>query len=162
RHPVIYYRNGIAGSGGPDWLRNDHEYVICAARPGQLPWSDNVVMGQPPKFRPGGDFSYRTKDGTRVNAKAPGVGTSGPPHRDLKTLKRYVPPAICNPGNVVKCSVGGGRMGDALSHESEAPFAERLAEFFVRSFAPPRGIVCDCFSGAGTTAKVAVQHGRRF
>jgi DNA modification methylase len=43
----------------------------------------------------------------------------------------------------------------------EAPFAEDLAEFFVRSFCPPGGVVCDPFCGSGTTLKVAVACGGR-
>ena len=32
RCPPIYHRVGIPGSGGPDWWRNDYEFVICATR----------------------------------------------------------------------------------------------------------------------------------
>jgi DNA modification methylase len=64
---------------------------------------------------------------------------------------------------VIDCgAVGGGNMGSALCHENEAPFPESLAEFFVRSFCRPGGLVCDPFSGSGTTGAVAVRHGRRF
>jgi DNA modification methylase len=49
-----------------------------------------------------------------------------------------------------------------LAHENEAPFPERLVEFFIRSFCPPGGIVLDCFSGSGTTAAVAAKTGRRY
>ena len=52
-------------------------------------------------------------------------------------------------------------MGSKLCHENEAPFPEQLAEFFIRSFAPPAGLVCDPFAGSGTTLAVAVQWGRR-
>ena len=52
-------------------------------------------------------------------------------------------------------------MGSPLAHENEAPFPEELAEFFVKSFAPENGIVCDPFSGSGTTAAVAMKWGRR-
>jgi hypothetical protein len=51
---------------------------------------------------------------------------------------------------------------ELLAHENEVPFPEALAEFFVRSFCPPGGLVLDCFSGSGTTGAVAVRHGRRF
>jgi DNA modification methylase len=74
----------------------------------------------------------------------------------------YLPPAIANPGNVIKVNVGGGLMGDSRSHENEAPFPEDLAEFFVRSLCPPDGLACDIFSGSGTTAAVAIKTGRRF
>ena len=45
RKPPIYRRVGIPGSGGPDWLRNDYEPVVCFTRPGRLPWSDNTACG---------------------------------------------------------------------------------------------------------------------
>ena len=69
-------------------------------------------------------------------------------------------PKIANPGNVIRCSVGGGSMGDRLCHENEAPFPEALAERFIRSFCPPGGVVLDCFGGSGTVGKVAAMHGR--
>jgi len=73
-------------------------------------------------------------------------------------------PKIANPGNcvIVKARVGGGHMGSTLCHNGEAPFPEDLARFFIRSFAPPGGTVCDPFSGSGTTASVCVQEGRNF
>lgn len=64
-------------------------------------------------------------------------------------------------GDVIRCIVGGGSMGSKLCHDNEAPFAERLVDFFIRSYAPPGSIVLDPFSGSGTTASVAVRLGRR-
>ena len=167
RKPPIYHRVGIPGSGGTDWLRNDYEFIICATRGGQLPWSENTAMGEPPVYGPGGDPSHRTQDGSRVN------GESGPATMtDRKNVGHhrarhqagsiYSPPEVANPGNVITCTVGGGQMGDPLSHENEAPFPESLAEFFVRSFCPPGGVVADPFSGSGTTGAVAVRFNRRF
>ena len=74
----------------------------------------------------------------------------------------YREPKIANPGNVIHCAVGGGLMGSRLCHENEAPFPEDLAEFFIRSFCPPSGIVLDPFSGSGTTAATAKKLGRQF
>jgi site-specific DNA-methyltransferase (adenine-specific) len=170
RKPPIYHRVGIPGSGGPDWLRNDYEFVICATRGGPLPWSDNTAMGTPPKFEPGGDPTHRRQDGSRVNGEGDGVGyatmeerNNVGPHRARQRAGRvYVPPEIANPGNVITCVAGGGNMGDSLCHENEAPFPERIAEFFVRSFCPVGGTVCDPFSGSGTTGKMAVQWKRKF
>lgn len=71
----------------------------------------------------------------------------------------YHPPVLANPGNVLTTRVGGG-MDSPLAHENEAPFAEWLAEFFIRSFCPPNGRVLDPFCGSGTTIAVAVRHGR--
>jgi hypothetical protein len=157
RDPAIFHRAGIPGSGGPDWLRSDTEYVVAATRGGRLPWSDPTACGHPPKWSPGGEISHRLTNGQRVNGK---------PHTKRRAAttedQLYLPPEIANPGNVITCSVGGGNMGDALCHENEAPFPESLAEFFIRSYCPPGGTVCDPFSGSGTTAKVALALGRKF
>lgn len=101
---------------------------------------------------------------------------------DTETQEGYDPPVLANPGNVVQqtytasevaallgkptdvldCDVGGGLMGSDLAHDNEAPFPESLVEPFVRCFAPEGGIVCDIFSGSGTTAAVSRKWGRRF
>lgn len=164
RKPPIYHRVGIPGSGGPDWLRNDWEAVICATNGGKLPWSENTAAGKPPKFRAGGPLSYRTLNGERVNHKpVVNLTTSGATNGDTPYRKNRSPsPAIANPGNVIKCKAGGGNMGSDLAHENEAPFPESLATVFVRSFCPPGGTVLDCFAGSGTTGAVAIRWGRKF
>lgn len=187
RRPCIFHRVGIPGSGGPDWLRADTEFIICATRPGKLPWSDNTACGHPPKWGPGGAMSHRSTDGARRNAH--GVHTDKPigtrfygrkderenyrarfvktgavrGYHNGDTLQEgvYVPPVLANPGNVIQLKVGGGLMGSPLAHENEAPFPEDLARFFIRSFAPPGGVVVDPFAGSGTTLAVAVAEGRR-
>src|SRR5262245_32569553 len=106
-------------------------------------------MGGPPKFAPGGDPSHRRRDGSRV-----GTDTRGYKGGDLDTRPGYVPPAVVNPGNVIHCAVGGGRMGSPLAHLNEAPFPESLVEFFIRSFTRPGDLVADCFCGSGTTGAV--------
>jgi hypothetical protein len=177
RKPPAYKRVGIPGSGGPDWLRNDYEFIVCASH-GKLPWSDNKACGHPPKWAPGGAPSNRLVTGDRVNrngrtASVVGRGTepktfkSGKrPHTKSRAdgsdeIQMYSPPDIANPGNVIECKVGGGRMGHELAHENEAPFPLALAEFFVRSFCPPDGTVLDPFCGSGTTMHAASLHGRR-
>lgn len=184
RNPPIFHRVGIPGSGGPDWLRADYEWCICAtARRGKLPWSDNTAMGHAPKYGPGGAMSHRLSDGTRRNQWGGTPTLSGqrkpsggrgkaerPSHRLTITRERegmhrqgvpYAPPAKANPGNVIKLKVGGGLMGSKLAHENEAPFPESLVNFYVRSFCPPGGIVLDPFSGSGTTVAAALKAGRR-
>jgi 16S rRNA G966 N2-methylase RsmD len=141
RKVVVYQRNGIPGTGGPEWLRNDWEPVICATKGGRLPWADNTAMGSPPKQNTPRIATNRHKDGSRKSAV-------------------YVDPDITNPGNVIKGLVGSGGMGWKDSTQNEAPFPEWLAEFFVRSFCPPGGRVLDPFSGSGTTVSMAVKNGR--
>jgi hypothetical protein len=184
RKPPAFHRIGIPGSGGPDWLRNDFEFIVCATNGGKLPWSENTAMGHPPRWAPGGEMSHRLSDGTRRNQWGGGEKSTGrerqksgeirrakpkPSHRMVMTRDRdgvhaqttpYAPPVKANPGNLVQCNVGGGLMGHKLAHENEAPFPETLPNFFVRSFCPPGGIVLDPFSGSGTTVAAAVKAGR--
>lgn len=141
RKPPIFHRNGIPGSGGPDWLRNDYERIICASK-GRLPWSDNTACGAPPRYTRGGRFSHQTRDGRLKNGKA------------------YPQPAKANPGNVLKFNVGKGHMGSDFAHQNEAPYPESLVEFFVRSFCPSGGYVLDPFGGSGSTAAVCYKLGR--
>lgn len=189
RKPPAFKRVGVPGSGSFDWLRNDYEFLVCATNGGRLPWSDNTAMGHPPKWAPGGAMANRLTNGTRVNQWGKTVGDGQPTskarkadgtrdtrkrpsHRVLKVCGNsrrsngetarggYDMPSIANPGNVIECLVGGGVMGSRLAHENEAPFPEKLAEFVIRSFCPPGGRVWDPFSGSGTTAAVALRHGR--
>ena len=194
RKPPVFHRVGIPGSGGPDWLRNDYEPIVCVTREGKLPWSENTPCGHPPKWAPGGEMSNRLANGQRVNQWGMRVKKDGaltateptkdgpvarpmkPSHRVVTVTKKmysrnpngerdkdehYAPPAIANPGNVLKFDVGGGMMGHAAAHENEAPFPLELPAFFIKSFCPPDGIVADCFLGSGTTIDAAVQNGRR-
>ncbi len=190
RKPPAFNRVGIPGQGGPDWLRNDYEFIVCATSGGKLPWSDNIAMGHPPKWAPGGEMSHRLSDGTRRNQWGhSGDGSVGsrrpdgtrqtatrPGHRvdagegrlispgnrqDGKAeVQAYLPPVKANPGNVIHCLVGGGVMGSALAHDNVAPFPESLAEWFVRSWCPEGGVTLDPFAGSGTVAAVCERFGR--
>lgn len=144
RKPPAYQRVGIPGSGGPDWLRNDYEFIVCASQ-GLLPWSDNTARGHEPKYKSGGACTNRRQQGGRVKSPA---------------QQKYALPKKANPGNVIKLHGGGGHLGSPLAHENEAPFPEKLADFFICSFCPPGGMVLDPFCGSGTTLAVAKQTGR--
>ncbi len=157
RKPPAFHRVGIPGSGGPDWLRNDYEFILCCTNGGKLPWSDNRAMGHPPKYPVGGPPSHRMQSGRRVNRLRANREQSG-----ALRHQGYTQPDRANPGNVIKGNVGKGHLGHPLAHENEAPFPEWLAEFFVRSFCPPGGIVLDPFVGSGTACAVAAKTGRHF
>lgn len=155
--PCIFHRVGIPGSGGKDWFRADWEYVLCFKRPGKLAWSDNTAMGHPPKNRPGGAPSHRTKGGKRVGDARPHTT-----HRPNGTTDTHVysPPELANPGNVIHCLTGGGLMGHPLAHENEAPMPKKLAEWFILSCCPVGVTVLDPFCGSGTTLDAAESCGR--
>lgn len=169
--PCYWHRVGIPGSGGDQWFRADMEYAMCFRRPGKLEWSDNTACGHKPKLRSGGAPSHRTKDGLRAGLQR--AADEGKPlvrmtRRKIGAGLRdknefYVPPDIANPGNLISTgAAGGGRLGSLLAHENEAPYPEKLAEFFVASLCPLDGITFDPFSGSGTTAAAALNLGRRF
>lgn len=146
RKPPIFARWGTAGSGGPDWLRDNYELIVAVSKYSveRLPWSDNTAVGEPPKYASGGAATNRGKNDKRTKAK------------------EYAKPKLANPGNVRWHIVGGGVMGSKLAHENEAPFPQSLAREFVLMFCPPGGVVVDPFGGSGTTAAAAIAAGRRF
>ncbi len=141
RKPNVYNRQGIPGTGGPDWLRNDWEPIICATKNGRLPWADPASLGPKPKYNSPRTATNRGKDGKRKKAI-------------------YVDPERSNPGNIIRGNVGKGHLGWVDAHENEAPFPQWLAEFHVRAFCPPGGNVLDPFSGSGTTVAASVKYGR--
>lgn len=184
--PCYWHRVGIPGSGGNEktnnkWFRADVEYVMCFKRPGALEYCDNTAMGHTPKYSTNGECSHRLSNGQRVNQWGPiGSGRgrrkdgsrkpSGSPSHRIHTKRTqngqmqeqaYVMSVRANPGNLINTKVGGGHLGSTIAHENEAPFPEKLAEFFVLSLCRPGGTVLDPFSGSGTTAAVAQRYGRR-
>lgn len=141
RKPCVYHRLGIPGTGGPEWLRNDWEPIICATRKGKMPWCDNTAMGGTPVVKGNRVATNRKKDGSRKSCT-------------------YKDPEKTNPGNIIHGKVGAGQLGWKDAHLNEAPFPQWLANFFVRSFCPVGGTVLDPFSGSGTTVAAAVAAGR--
>jgi len=189
RHPACFVKvSAIPGGGGAavdhrdrggsaDGWRNDWEFILITTRGGRLPWADGLACGHPPKWAPGGAMSNRASDGTRVNQSGTTSGDLVKASSNRRSVGRqahtkakrngdedqiYSVPAIANPGNVIRCSVGGGQMGHNLAHFNEAPYPVALCERFVRSFCPPHGVVLDCFAGSGTTGHAALAWGRRF
>lgn len=123
RKPPAFYRVGIPGSGGPDWFRNDYEFIVCGSKGGKLPWSDNTACGHPPKWGPGGEMSYRLSNGSRRNkwgntdcaTSMEGRSANGQHKtRTKKVITRerdgvhsqestiYEPPVKANPGNSIR------------------------------------------------------------
>jgi hypothetical protein len=159
RKPPIYRRNGIPGSGGPDWFRNDYEPCIVATNGGKMLWSDNTACGHIPKCAPGGEMSNRTNDGTRRNqwggTEGSSVGTRNangkrgkagrPSHKFKKATSRghdadgnlilgeYTQPNKANPGNVIQQTYSAQDVCDILSDLCPGPASD----------------VIDCIVGGG-------------
>ena len=161
--PYAWARSGIPGSGSTRYHRRDWEPLYAFARPDVLPleWTDNTAFGHPPKFGPGGEMSYRTANGDRVNAAKPSKRKKRYADGSVR-VQNYVPPALANSGNVIRTGNGISTTGHDLAHENEAPMALVVAERFVRWFCPPDECVLDMFCGSSTTGHAALIHGRRF
>ena len=108
RKPPLYHRIGIPGSGGPDWWKNNYEFIICASS-GRLPWSNNIACGHPPKYGPGGPPSHRKQNGDRVNGE-PTYTRNRRPSGEVEQ-RAYKPPKIANPGNVIFVMAGADTWG---------------------------------------------------
>ena len=118
------------------------EYVLAFGNPRHF---NAAAVATPLKYRTGGRFRQRGKDGQRK------LGSAYPTH----TTRRTAP-------NLVHIPVGGGLLGHALAHENEAPYPIGVPTHFIRACCPPGGIVLDPFAGSGTTAHAAQNEGRRW
>jgi len=160
RKPAVYERDGIPGSGGPDWFKNRWEPIICITRPGRLPWSNNTAAGHVPRCQAGERVSHRNSDGLRRSFKTQTTRRTDGGRKEYNgQFEGRAVPELSNPGNIIDC---GADTHFGFGNESEAPFPLKLVEPFVVSFCPPGGVVADCFMGSGTTGEAALLHGRQF
>ncbi len=134
-----------------DWYVNSWEYVLVFPKEGSTRHFDWEAVAQAPKFKSGGQFRQRDSKGERKLGSQYPQGKLVRPRDFIHDL-----PDSCY------VTVGGGHMGSPLSSQNEAPYPEKLVEYFLPVLSPLNGIVCDPFLGSGTTAKVALKYGRRF
>jgi DNA modification methylase len=134
--PCIWTKN--APPTGSGWFSNDWEYVLAFTNTWPLPYWNPTELSIPIKYKTGGKFRQRRKDGTRS------VGGKYPQHALRK-----------RPSNVFHVTVGGGHLGHPLAHENEAPYPEALVTPFIKALCPPGGVVLDPFCGSGTTLVAA-------
>lgn len=139
---LAYVRHGQVGKYRGRF-RNDWEPLLWFEKPGGSPWfecpTDPVTTGN----KSGG----QTVDGTWT-----------PSVRDYQGLpqdRKYR-------GTVWRYSSGANDFKPLVALKHPARFTLALAEDVVRCFAPPGGVVCDPFTGSGTTALACKRHGRHF
>lgn len=138
--PVIWHKNSAPNR--KDWFSNNWEFISVWIRKGARRHFDWKAIAEPPKYKSGGKFRQRGKNGERREGG------------------EYPQNPLARPGDVIRCTVGGGHLGHPLAHENEAPFPLKLAERFILSCCPPGGTVLDPFAGSGTVAHAAKIHGR--
>ncbi len=138
--PAIWHKN--APPNRLDYLGNDWEYVLAFKHARKVVPFNWEAIAAPPKYKNGGRFRQRDKNGERR------LGGDYPQGK------------LARPRDVFRVTVGGGHLGSKLGHLNEAPFPEKLVEPFVLAFSDPGDLVVDPFSGSGTTASVAVRLGR--
>lgn len=140
-HPLLWIKN--AAPSRKDWWSNTFEHILAFRHNDERKYHfDWQAIATPQKYMNGGRFRQRAEDGSR------------------RLGKQYKRNPIARPYNAIYVPVGGGLMGDPLSHHNEAPFPEKLVEPLIRALTKPNQIVLDPFGGSGTTAAVAVKLGR--
>jgi hypothetical protein len=110
-----------------------------------------------------GDLKGDTRPSHRLEKVAAGLGkaykVAGERGKGGE-VQSYIPPELANPGNLLHTNVGGGKLGNRLAHENEAPFPVELATWFIASHCKPGGTVLDPFDGSGTTIEAAIINNR--
>lgn len=151
RKPPALKRVGIPGSGGPDWLRNDYEFIVCAGPGGKFAWSDNTACGHPPKWAPGGEMAHRLTNGTRVNQWGPVGGPRGgggrKPSGEAKPSKMRVATGGA-PYPSHRVTMANGREVDRTRLNTEPDGTQREQGYTVPVLANP-GNVIECIVGGG-------------
>ena len=133
-------------------FRNDWEPLLWFQKPGAEGWLDRASLAAPSATgkSTGGAGTSRRSDGTKYVRQISGwAAEEGMKHRG--TLWDY--------GYIGHANSGAPDI-EAADHPARWPF--RLADDIVRCFCPPAGLICDPFTGAGTTAAAAIANGRRF
>lgn len=101
------------------------------------------------------------KDRQNKDSREGDNGTKRLHNGDLKKLRRGGYEKMGRRTNVWQYNTGNGHStSDGFAHEHPAIFPERLAEDHILSWSNPGDLVYDPFLGSGTTAKMALLHGR--
>ena len=138
---MIYEKNNPMPSGG-DRYHQAWEYIFCFSK------------GKPKTFNP---IEVKAKyGGGESNMK--NRGTDGNLNYNKKPRKEFT-----KVRNVFAYSIGGGiSTRDKIAHGHPAIMPEKLANDQIITWSNEGDLVYDPFTGAGTTAKMALSNGRHF
>lgn len=147
---LAFGRMGIPGEY-PGRFRNDWEPLIWFQKPDAEGWFDRWALVEPAKLGRYAGSGHRnaTPTGWRISTAQGKAAEEGLKHRG----------SWWNYGLTGNAHTGAPDIEDQ-NHPARWPY--RLAEDIVRCFCPPDGLVCDPFTGAGTTAAASISWGRRF
>lgn len=140
----IYSRHGNPGAWWSKRFRVDHEYILLFFK-GKRPKSFN-------------------KEPLMIDSKHSGKIFSGTDRQTDGTLKKIKPTAV----NAKKCRgtiwnyATSNSEGNKLKINHPASFPDKLAEDLILCFTKEDEVVCDLFSGSGTTARMAKKNNRNF
>lgn len=154
--PCIWHKN--APPNRKDWFGNDWEFCLCFRPDGSTRYFDWESVATPRKYKTGGKFIQRDKNGQRRE------GSDYPtnPLTRPRDVFQVDPNDALVTSDLLRVTVGGGHLGSKLAHENEAPFPEGIVEPFIRTLTRPGEVVCDPFCGSGTTMAVAQRLGRKW
>lgn len=141
---MIYEKppRGATGNNLGYWQAFEYMFVFSKGKPATI----NLIEDRKNiESRAGDTGTKRLKSNIRKQVKRAGYGEYG---------RRT---------NIWKYFVGKGHSTkDELAFEHSAIFPEKLAEDHILSWSNPGDIVYDCFSGSGTTGKMAILNKRKF
>lgn len=139
-HPLIWSKN--AAPNRRDWWCNGWEYVVAVLPPAfDRVWNWEAIA-TPQKYKNGGRFRQRGVDGSRRLGRA------------------YVRNALARPYDIIRATVGGGRMGHPIASEHEAPYPVSLVRPIIAALTNPGDLVLDPFAGSCTTMQACFELGR--
>jgi len=138
---MIYEKNGSAYPANSKSNRYsqvfEYMFILSKGRPSKY----NLLRDKPNRWAGSGTFgtnSERQKDGT------------------IKERGSFIVPDFSYRNNIWKINNGYGySSSDDIAHKHPAIFPEQLAADHIYSWSNEGDIIYDCFSGSGTTAKMA-------
>jgi DNA modification methylase len=144
RSEVVWNKTNVTPQSAKDRVTHAHEMLFMFTR-GPKYWSDMKAIEEPAKWERWGDQTVDKYEGTKTSS-----GWMKP-----KTKAELSQRTTRNRRSVWSIPTGN------YKGQHDAVYPPELIEPVIKGFCPEGGLVLDPFIGAGTTALVATQLGRR-